>query len=141
MPRFPSLWPLALQFLGAELVPSAEGELTGQRLWAACPPDVPPEPPVSGRLQVQHIRVTQRKENSTSGRSSRYVPEHPPLLAAPCAYARSVCCNPRSDSSRWCGVKVRPFVKKAFPVIARVTGVSSALALRYRGRGRHLCAA
>jgi peptidoglycan/xylan/chitin deacetylase (PgdA/CDA1 family) len=32
-------------------------------------------------------------------------------------------------------VTVRPFVKKAFPVVARVTGVSSALALRYRGRG------
>jgi hypothetical protein len=54
------------------------GEFTDQRLWAACPPDVPPEPPVSGRLQVQHIRVTQRKENSTNGRSSRYVLEHPP---------------------------------------------------------------
>jgi hypothetical protein len=37
--------------------------------------------------------------------------------------------------SRWCGVTVRPFVKKAFPVVARVTGASSALALRYRGRG------
>jgi hypothetical protein len=32
-------------------------------------------------------------------------------------------------------VKVRRFVQKAFPVVARVTGVSSALALRYRGRG------
>ena len=30
---------------------------------------------------------------------------------------------------------MRRFVQKAFPVLARVTGVSSALALRYRGRG------
>ncbi|HEY7244822.1 MAG TPA: polysaccharide deacetylase family protein [Xanthobacteraceae bacterium] len=32
-------------------------------------------------------------------------------------------------------MKVRPFVKKAFPVVARATGLSSVVALRYRGRG------
>jgi hypothetical protein len=93
------------------------------------------EPPVFRcSCSPRSIRVTHRKDNSTNGRSSRYVPEHPPLLAAPCTHARSFFATSPGDSSRSCGVTVRPFVKKAFPVVARVTGVSSAaLALRYRG--------
>jgi hypothetical protein len=91
---FPSLWPLAFQFLGTELVPSAGVEFTEKRLWAACPPDVPPRTAYPGGCRSSTLGLLKGRRIQRTDEVLDTCPSIRPLVAA-CTHARSVFLQPR----------------------------------------------